>query len=162
MVKRAKKAEVKDQLDIMLNTLENAITLLQDNINKEVKKSNLDVVAATKVFKLIADSLGQIYKIKCGKAAQERIIQQIGELQLEMSKVEQINAERERRARSKPFIDIIGDLVEEEEIIADDPQPQLREEHNQTMRPSVEGKATQDVEKAVESGLRRSRNGSQR
>jgi len=160
MVKKKQDQLETDQLNNMLCTLESAIILLQNNINKEVKKGTLDVIATSRVFKLISDSLGQIYKIKFGKAALEKTMQMIGELQMEMAKVEQVNAERERRARSKPLLQVVGELVPEDEIRLDEPGTEVAE-HNKPMLPSPEGKAAIAIEKAIEAGIRK-RNGSQR
>jgi len=82
-----------------------------------------DVEISVQLFasinKMTSETLERIYKIRHGKAAQEEIMMKIGELQRHLSRVEVYNAERERRARSKPLLEIAGKLMEEAEIIPD-------------------------------------------
>lgn len=107
-------------LEKMLTSLEKSVSHLQDRLDKA---PDTDTGNAAKVLKAISDVLSKIYQIRYGKAAQEELLGMISDLQRHFKKAEEHSAERERRARSKPFVEIVqGMLRTEEEITANTEQ----------------------------------------
>jgi len=114
------------ELDKLVDTLQASVEQMQKILSLAVTNNDIGLSAFARVSKMIADILDRVYKIKFGKAAQEEMMLKIGELQRHIMRVEEHNAERERRSRSKPLIDVIGELINEEAIIpdADDGKPE--------------------------------------
>jgi hypothetical protein len=115
------KPQPKDQFNSILDDLQKSVREMQDMLKDLVKSGNVEISVQlyASINKMTSETLDRIYKIRYGKAAQEEIMLKIGELQRHLAKVETYNAERERRARSKPLMEIAGKLLDESEIIPD-------------------------------------------
>ena len=117
-------------LDDMIHVLKISITALQTMIEDSVKSKKISIGELSKATKMIGETLNQIYRIEYGKKQKEEMLQKIGELQRHFSRAQQVSAERERRARSKPLIETTGRLLSESEIINEnDAQEEATDHH---------------------------------
>ena len=107
-------------MDHLLDSLRGHVSTIQTMLTLACSNPEVSLSTVAKVSKITADILDRIYKIQHGKAAQEEMMLMIGELQRHLMQVENKNAEKERRARSKPLLEIIGELPREEDIRPDD------------------------------------------
>lgn len=114
-------APKRDQFTMMLDELQANVKDMQGMLKELIKTGDVEISVQlfASVNKMTSETMERIYKIRHGKAAQEEIMMKIGELQRHLARVEVYNAERERRARSKPLLEIAGKLMEEAEIIPD-------------------------------------------
>jgi uncharacterized protein YlxW (UPF0749 family) len=141
-------------LEKMLSSLEKSVGALQTQLEKQMKDaSGARMGDHSKVLKAISDVLGRIYQIRYGKAAQEELLGMIADLQRHFRKAEEHSAERERRARQKPFVEIVrGMLKSEAEITAD--TEQLEEDTTARARDAqleYESQLQEELERAITS-----------
>jgi hypothetical protein len=113
---KAKNKLKKDEFDKLIDRLEKTVDAAQSALDKAALNDEIGLVAFAKVAKIISDTLQRIYQIRFGKAAQEEIMQMIFDLQRHFAMAENVAAERERRVRQKPLIEIVGELHKESEI----------------------------------------------
>lgn len=116
-----------DEFASILDDLQTSVKTMQKILATAVTNDEIGLSAFARVSKMIADTLDRIYKIKYGKAAQEETMMMIGELQRHIVKVEEHNAERERRSRSAPLIQVVAQMASEDDL-APDPGSDLPEE----------------------------------
>jgi 5-methylthioribose kinase len=108
------------EMDAMLDELGVSIKRMQAMMQEEIDVNIMPLEVFARINRTISDTLDRIYKIRYGKAAQEEIQRQIGDLQRNLLKVESVNAERERRSNRKPLVEIVGQLAAESEMRAQD------------------------------------------
>jgi hypothetical protein len=116
-----------DRTAAMLEAVQEALEELIKPKPATVGRPRKDAIStsdAIKLIKTLTESHREVYKITHGRAAQEEIIMKIRELQRHLARVESHNAERERRARSRPLMDVVGQLAAESEIIDDSDAPE--------------------------------------
>jgi len=135
-------------LEKMLSSLEKSVIQLQNRLDKA---QVTDLADTAKVVKAISEVLSRIYQIRYGKAAQEELLGMISDLQRHFKKAEEHSAERERRARQKPFVEIVqGMLHDEAEITAD--TEQLEEDTTARARDAqleYESQLTGELDRAI-------------
>ena len=107
---------VADEMTFLLNSLQTSVGTMQKILDFAVANNDINLSSFAKISKIMSDILDRIYKIRYGKAAQEEMLMMIGDLQRHITKIEEHNAEKERRARSKPLIDIVGQMAEEDDL----------------------------------------------
>lgn len=112
----AKASVKKDEFDRLIDRLEKTVDAAQVALDKAALNDEIGLVAFAKVAKIISDTLQRIYQIRFGKAAQEETLQMIADLQKHFAMAEAVSAERERRTRQKPLVEVVGDLYRESEI----------------------------------------------
>jgi len=135
-------------LEKMLSSLEKSVIQLQNRLDTAQVP---DLADTAKVVKAISEVLSRIYQIRYGKAAQEELLGMISDLQRHFKKAEEHSAERERRARQKPFVEIVqGMLHDEAEITAD--TEQLEEDTTARARDAqleYESQLTGELDRAI-------------
>ena len=135
-------------LEKMLASLEKSVIQLQSRLDQDKGE---DLAGTAKVVKAISEVLSRIYQIRYGKAAQEELLGMIADLQRHFRKAEEHSAERERRARQKPFVEIVqGMLRSEAEITAD--TEQLEEDTTARARDAqleFESQLTGELDRAI-------------
>ena len=115
--KKKEVAEVTaNHLDDMIKVLKISIDALQAMIADSVKTKQISIAELSRATKMIGETLNQIYRIEYGKKQKEEMLNMIGELQRHFSRAQQVSAERERRARSKPLVRQVSRVLTEEEI----------------------------------------------
>ena len=107
---------VAEEMTQLLNMLQKSVGNMQKILDFAVANNDINLSSFAKISKTMSDILDRVYKIRYGKAAQEEMLMQIGELQRHITKIEAHNAEKERRARSKPLIEIVGQLATEDDL----------------------------------------------
>ena len=141
-----------DEFDKLLNRLEASVNTAQTILEKAAENDEIGLTAFAKIAKIISDTLQRIYQIRYGKAAQEETLQMIADLQRLFATSEQMTAERERRVRQKPLIEIVGELYTEEQIgsgvEADEEDTTARAIHFQAEH---EAELRSDLDDAIES-----------
>lgn len=126
--------EVNERLRNLLDRTASMLETVQEALEELIRpkpaavgrprKDALSTSDAIKLLKTLTESHREVYKITHGRAAMEEIILKIRELQRHLARVESHNAERERRARSKPLMEVVGQLAAEETIIDDSDAPE--------------------------------------
>lgn len=144
---------LQDQVTQVLNDILGMVKDTQEMLRaiKEPKKKTpgrppKDAISPAdfvRMNKAISETMNNVYKMLHGRAAQEEIVLKIRELQRHLARVESHNAERERRARSKPLIDVVGSLIAEEEILDDGDLPEIDAK-------ATSGTSDADLRRAVE------------
>lgn len=119
-VKKSAKETQRSEMDQLLDSLRGHVSTIQTMLTVACSNPEVSLSTIAKVSKITADILDRVYKIQHGKAAQEEMMVMIGELQRHLLQVENKNAEKERRSRSKPLLQIIGELPTEDEIKPDE------------------------------------------
>lgn len=112
-----KQQVIEEEFVLLLNTLQGLVSVLQSTVISELKNGSMSAEGAGKLLKNLSDVLDRIYKIRHGKAARDEIMRKIADIQLHVMKAEQRNAERERRMRENPRLNVTGRLIDEKEII---------------------------------------------